>query len=99
MNSIRYFNVMAKEKNWQCKPWAMVNIDPSGNVVLPCYVHNDYASNVSIFDTNIKGAVSGFDREKIRNCQKCRLHCYVKPSLALSWDFRAYMHWAFNVSV
>ena len=66
MNSISYFKVIAKEKNWQCKPWAMVNIDPNGKVVLPCYVHNDYASSVSIFETGIKSAVSEFDWEKIQ---------------------------------
>jgi MoaA/NifB/PqqE/SkfB family radical SAM enzyme len=99
VNSIGYLKVMAKEKNWRCKPWAMVNIDPNGNVVLPCYVHNDYASNGSIFETSIKNAVSDFDWEKIKNCRKCSLHCYVEPSLVLSGDFRAYMHWAFRVSI
>ena len=99
MNSINYFKIIAKEKNWQCKPWAMVNIDPNGNVVLPCYVHNDYASSVSIFEVGIKSAVSEFDWEKIKNCRKCSLHCYVEPSLALSWDFRAYMHWAFHFNI
>ncbi|MGD0646213.1 MAG: PTO1314 family radical SAM protein [Candidatus Bathyarchaeia archaeon] len=99
INSIGYLKVMAKEKNWRCKPWAMVNIDPNGKVVLPCYVHNDYASSVSIFETSIKNAVSEFDWKKIKNCKKCSLHCYVEPSLVLSGDFRAYMHWAFRVSV
>ena len=99
VNSIGYLKVMAKEKNWRCKPWAMVNIDPNGNVVLPCYVHNDYASSGSIFETSIKNAVSDFDREKIKNCRKCSLHCYVEPSLVLSGDFRAYMYWAFRVSI
>ena len=47
VNSIGYFKVMAKEKKWQCKPWTMINIDPHGKVVLPCYVHNDYSSNTS----------------------------------------------------
>jgi MoaA/NifB/PqqE/SkfB family radical SAM enzyme len=99
VNSISYLKVMAKEKDWQCKPWAMVNIDPNGNVVLPCYVHNDYASSVSIFNYNIKSAVAGFDWKKIENCRKCSLHCYVEPSLVLSRDFRAFMHWAFRVSI
>ena len=99
MNSINYFKVIAKEKNWQCKPWTMVNIDPNGNLVLPCYTHNDYASSISIFETDIKNAFSGFDWEKIKNCQKCNLHCYVEPSLVISGDFRAYMHWAFHVNV
>ena len=99
VNSIGYLKVMAKEKNWQCKPWAMVNIDPNGNVVLPCYVHNDYASSISIFDTTIKATVSGFDWKIIKNCRRCSLHCYVEPSLALSGDFRAYVYWAFGVSI
>ncbi len=99
VNSIGYLKVMAKEKKWQCKPWTMINIDPNGKVVLPCYVHNDYASSVSIFDGGIKGAVSDFDWKKIKNCQRCSLHCYVEPSLVLSRDISAYMHWAFHVSI
>jgi MoaA/NifB/PqqE/SkfB family radical SAM enzyme len=99
VNSIGYFKVMAKEKKWQCKPWSMVNIDPNGNAVLPCYVHKDYASSVSIFDGSIKDAVAGFDWKKTRNCQKCSLHCYVEPSLALSGDLKSYMHWAFRVNI
>ncbi len=99
VNSIGYLKVMAKEKKWQCKPWAMVNIDPNGKVVLPCYVHNDYASSVSIFDNSINEAVAGFDWKKIENCVKCSLHCYVEPSLVLSGDFRSFMHWAFRVSI
>jgi radical SAM family uncharacterized protein len=99
VNSTGYLKVMAKEKNWQCKPWTMINIDPNGNVVLPCYVHNDYASSTSIFENGIKGAVSDYNWKKIKNCQKCSLHCYVEPSLVLSRDIGAYMHWAFRVSV
>jgi MoaA/NifB/PqqE/SkfB family radical SAM enzyme len=99
VNSIGYLKVMAKEKNWQCKPWSMVNIDPNGNVVLPCYVHNDYVSNKSIFENSIKNSISNFDWKKIENCKKCSLHCYVEPSLVLSRDFRSFMHWAFRVSI
>jgi radical SAM family uncharacterized protein len=99
VNSIGYLKVLAKEKQWQCKPWAMINIDPHGNVVLPCYVHNDYTSSTSIFEGSIKGAVAGFNWKKIENCQKCSLHCYVEPSLVLSRDISAYMHWAFHVNI
>jgi MoaA/NifB/PqqE/SkfB family radical SAM enzyme len=99
VNSMGYFKVMAKEKKWQCKPWTMINIDPHGNVVLPCYVHNDYASSVSVFEGGIKGAVSDFDWKKIENCQRCSLHCYVEPSLVLSRNISAYMHWAFHVNI
>jgi MoaA/NifB/PqqE/SkfB family radical SAM enzyme len=99
VNSIGYFKVMAKEKNWQCKPWTMINIDPHGNIVLPCYVHNNYVSSDSILDAGIKDAISGFNWKKIENCKKCSLHCYVEPSLVLSRDVSAYMHWAFRVSI
>jgi MoaA/NifB/PqqE/SkfB family radical SAM enzyme len=99
VNSVGYLKVMAKEKNWQCKPWAMVNIDPNGNLVLPCYVHNDYVSNASVFENSLKNSVSDFDWKKIENCRKCSLHCYVEPSLVLSRDFRSFMHWAFRVSI
>jgi radical SAM family uncharacterized protein len=98
-NSSGYLKVMAKEKNWQCKPWTMINIDPHGNLVLPCYVHNDYASSLSVFESEIKSALSGFDWKKIENCQKCSLHCYVEPSLVLSRDINSYIHWAFHVNI
>lgn len=99
VNSIGYFSVMAKEKKWRCKPWTMINIDPHGNVVLPCYVHNNYSSSTSVFECGIKGAIADFDWKKIKTCQKCNLHCYVEPSLVLSKDISAYMHWAFRVNI
>ncbi len=99
VNSMGYFKVMAKEKKWQCKPWTMINIDPHGKVVLPCYVHNDYVSSVSIFEGGLKGAISNFDWKKTKNCQRCSLHCYVEPSLVLSRDISTFMHWAFRVSI
>ena len=96
VNSTSYFKVIAKEKNWTCKPWSMVNVGPEGKLVLPCYVRNDYAVSVSVFETNIKTAISKFDWNETKNCQKCNLHCYVEPSLVLSWDLRTYMDWAFR---
>jgi len=96
INSISYFKVFAKEKNWTCKPWASVNVSPEGNLVLPCYVRNEYASSVSVFETDIKTAISGFDWKEIQNCQNCSLHCYVEPSLVLSYDFHTYVNWAFR---
>ena len=32
VNSISYFKVMTKEKNWKCKPWAMINVGPDGKL-------------------------------------------------------------------
>lgn len=99
VNSISYFKVIAKEKKWTCKPWAVVNVSPEGNLVLPCYVRNDYTTSVSVFETDIKTAISGFDWEETQNCQNCSLHCYVEPSLVLSWDFRTYLNWGFKLRV
>jgi len=93
VNSIGGLKVMAHKKDWHCKPWAIINIDADGNVVLPCYVRNDYASTISVFENGVKGAVSRFDWKKIKNCKKCSLHCYVEPSLILSWDFHTYFDW------
>jgi radical SAM family uncharacterized protein len=99
VNSPSYFKVIAKEKNWMCKPWALVNVDPEGRLVLPCYVRNEYASSVSVFETSIKTAISGFDWKETQNCQECSLHCYVEPSMVLAGDFRTYLNWAFRVSI
>jgi radical SAM family uncharacterized protein len=97
VNSVSYFKVMAKEKDWKCRPWAAINVDPNGNLVLPCYVRNEYATSVSVLETDIRTAVSGFNWKEIQNCKECSLHCYVEPSLALSWDFWTYLNWAFRV--
>ncbi len=97
VNSVNYFKVMAKEKNWKCRPWAAINVDPKGNLVLPCYVRNEYATSLSILETNIKTAISVFNWKETQNCEECSLHCYVEPSLALSWDLWTYLNWAFHV--
>ena len=99
VNSISYFKVIAKEKNWKCRPWAMINVGPDGKLVLPCYARNEYATTVSVLETNVKTAISGFNWAETQNCQKCNLHCYVEPSLVLSRDFRTYVSWAFRISV
>ena len=93
VNSISYFRVLAKEKKWTCKPWLTVNVDPEGTLVLPCYVQNEYATIASVFEANIKTAISGFNWKETQNCQNCNLHCYVEPSLALSGDFRTFLNW------
>jgi hypothetical protein len=99
VNSINYFKVISHQKNWKCKPWAMINVGPEGNLVLPCYVRNEYASSVSVLETSIKTTISAFDWREIQNCQKCSLHCYVEPSMVLSRDFRSYANWAFRLSL
>jgi len=97
MNSTDYFRVIAKEKNWKCKPWSIINIGTDGRLVLPCYVHNQYETSVSVFERTIKASTSSFDWESMCDCVKCNLHCYVEPSLVLSWDLRSWADWVFPV--
>jgi radical SAM family uncharacterized protein len=99
VDSVNYFRVMAKEKNWKCRPWATINVDPTGNLVLPCYVGNEYVTGVSIFETGIKTAISGFEWKETQGCEKCFLHCYVEPSLVLSSDFLTNLNWIFRIRI
>jgi radical SAM family uncharacterized protein len=99
VNSIDYFRVMAKEKSWKCRPWAAVNVDPRGNLILPCYVRNEYATSVSVLETGVKTAISRFNWQETLDCQKCSLHCYVEPSLVLSSDFLTNLNWMRRVRI
>jgi MoaA/NifB/PqqE/SkfB family radical SAM enzyme len=96
VHSTGYFKVLSREKNWKCKPWALVNVGPDGNLVLPCYVRNEYATSFSVFESSIKTSISRFNWKEIQNCKNCTLHCYVEPSLVLSYDFGTYLNWAFR---
>jgi MoaA/NifB/PqqE/SkfB family radical SAM enzyme len=96
VNSISYFKVIANEKRWRCKPWAVINVDPYGKLVLPCYVRNEYTASASVLETGIKSAISGFDWKETRDCVECSLHCYVEPSLVLSWDLPTFMNYAYR---
>ena len=96
VHSTGYFKVLSREKNWKCKPWGLVNVGPDGNLVLPCYVRNEYATSFSVFETSIKTAISEYNWKEIKNCKKCTLHCYVEPSLVLSYDFGTFRNWAFR---
>jgi len=99
MNSVNYFKVMAREKTWKCKPWSVINIGTDGRLILPCYVYNQYEASGSFLCNGIKDAVSSFDWRATRYCTKCDLHCYVEPSLILSWDLRSWTDWAFPVKL
>ncbi len=95
MNSSSYFKVIAKERKWKCKPWSVVNVGPDGRLVLPCYVHNQYETGASVFENSVKAVTSSFDWGEVHDCINCNLHCYVEPSLILSWDFRSWGDWVF----
>jgi MoaA/NifB/PqqE/SkfB family radical SAM enzyme len=97
MNSTSYFKVISGEKGWKCKPWSIINVGTDGRLVLPCYVHNQYETSASVFENSIKAATSSFDWKITDNCVKCNLHCYVEPSLVLSWDLSSWVDWALPV--
>jgi MoaA/NifB/PqqE/SkfB family radical SAM enzyme len=99
VNSVNYFRVVAHAKSWKCRPWAAINVDPKGSLVLPCYVRNEYSANVPILETNIKTAISRFNWKETQNCEECSLHCYVEPSLVLSSDFLTNLNWIFRVRI
>ena len=99
VNSVNYFRIMAKEKNWKCRPWAAINVEPEGNLILPCYVGNEYATCVSLLETSLRTAISRFNWKETENCQKCSLHCYVEPSLVLSHDFWTSLNWALRIKI
>jgi len=99
VTSISYLKVIAEEKNWKCRPWVAVNVDPEGKLVLPCYPRNDYASGFSVLETDIKTAISMFNWKETQNCENCSLHCYVEPSLVLSRDFQTYWNWVSRVKI
>lgn len=96
VNSTNYLKVLGKQKNWRCKPWALINVGTDGRLVLPCYVRNQYSTSASVFENNIKATISGVNWKETENCLKCTLHCYVEPSLVLSWDLSTYVDWAFR---
>jgi MoaA/NifB/PqqE/SkfB family radical SAM enzyme len=94
VNSISYFKVVARQKKWSCKPWTTINVSPEGNLVLPCYVRNNYSAGISVLEKSIKTEISDYEWIETQNCRECSLHCYVEPSLVLSRDFSAFLNWA-----
>lgn len=96
VNSVDYFRVLGGQKSWKCHPWALINVGADGRLVLPCYVREQYSTSDSVFEKDIKRVISSFNWKKIQNCNKCNLHCYVEPSLVLSWDVNSYLDWAFR---
>jgi radical SAM family uncharacterized protein len=96
VNTTNYFRVIAKQKSWKCKPWALINVGTDGKLVMPCYVHNQYTAGASVFGASIKDEIANYNWKETQNCTKCSLHCYVEPSLVLSGDLRSYSDWAFR---
>jgi radical SAM family uncharacterized protein len=99
VNSFSYFEVLLKRKILRCQPWVLMNVDPLGNLVLPCYVRNDYLADVPIWDVDVRRLWKKYDWKAIDGCCRCTLHCYVEPSLVLSGEIEAYLNWAARAKV
>ena len=88
MNSKEYFesilNSWYNGISWECKPWLTINIDPTGKIVMPCYVLNEYSGTYTVWDTDILKLWDEYTWGGYTSCNKCALACYLEPSL-FSW--------------
>jgi radical SAM family uncharacterized protein len=88
LESVEYFQALLKSwyggDPWACRPWMTINIDPSGRIVMPCYVLQEYNGKVPVWDVDIRELWNSFDWDRYTSCNKCALACYLEPSL-FSW--------------
>jgi radical SAM family uncharacterized protein len=88
LNTREYFDAIINSwfegQKWKCKPWLTINVDPTGGVVQPCYVLNEYNGSVKVWDVDIRKLWNSTNWEVYESCNKCALACYLEPSL-FSW--------------
>jgi len=91
LESVEYFDAILGSwysgKPWRCKPWLTINIDPSGRIVLPCYVLQEYHGSTPVWDVDIRQLWNSFAWAPYESCNKCALACYLEPSLFRWTDF------------
>jgi radical SAM family uncharacterized protein len=89
LESTNYFEALLSSwyggDPWRCRPWMTINIDPSGRIVMPCYVLQEYNGKVPVWDVDVRELWNSFDWERYTSCNKCALACYLEPSL-FSWS-------------
>ena len=85
LESVEYFDAILGSwyggRPWRCKPWLTINIDPSGRIVLPCYVLQEYRGSLPVWDVDVRALWNSFDWAPYASCNKCALACYLEPSL------------------
>jgi len=85
MESQAYFDAILgswyEGRPWRCKPWLTINIDPSGRIVLPCYVLQEYSGDIPVWDVDVRKLWNEFNWAPYESCNKCALACYLEPSL------------------
>jgi radical SAM family uncharacterized protein len=72
------------DRPWVCRPWMTINVDPSGRIVMPCYVLQEYNGKTPIWEVDVRALWNSFEWERYGACNKCALACYLEPSL-FSW--------------
>ena len=91
MESPGYFDAILDSwyggRPWRCKPWLTINIDPSGRIVLPCYVLQQYQGSLPVWEVDVRQLWNSFDWAPYESCNKCALACYLEPSLFRWTDF------------
>jgi radical SAM family uncharacterized protein len=85
LESVEYFDAILGSwyggRPWRCKPWLTINVDPSGRIVLPCYVLQEYHGSLPVWDVDVRTLWNSFDWAPYEACNKCALACYLEPSL------------------
>ncbi len=91
LESVDYFDAILgswyEGRPWRCKPWLTINIDPSGRIVLPCYVLQEYHGTLPAWEVDIRKLWNSFEWSPYESCNKCALACYLEPSLFRWTDF------------
>jgi radical SAM family uncharacterized protein len=91
LESVDYFDALLgswyEGRPWRCKPWLTINIDPSGRIVLPCYVLQEYQGSLPVWEVDIRQLWNTFSWAPYEACNKCALACYLEPSLFRWTDF------------
>ncbi len=73
------------DRPWTCRPWMTINIDPTGRIVMPCYVLQEYNGKLPVWDVDVRALWNSFDWDRYAACNRCALACYLEPSL-FSWS-------------
>jgi radical SAM family uncharacterized protein len=93
LESVEYFDAILRSwyggKPWRCKPWLTINIDPSGRIVLPCYVLQEYHGTTPVWEVDVRELWNSFAWTPYASCNKCALACYLEPSLFRWTDLAA----------
>jgi radical SAM family uncharacterized protein len=91
LESVEYFDTILGSwyggRPWRCKPWLTINVDPSGRIVLPCYVLQEYQGSLPVWEVDVRQLWNSFDWAPYETCNKCALACYLEPSLFRWTDF------------